>query len=235
MRFTTVLSIKLLGVYIPQVFPHVQNILFDLDDTLLDHTGAARRASIEFAQLNNVTPDPKRWLEVEAKWYQAFERGEVGYLEQRAKRTREFLHKDLTEKEALTLYDDYLASYRRNWKPLAGAYSTLKTALETYRVGVFTNGGRDLQGSKLAACGLDIPNLELFTAPELGAAKPQLASYEKVAALLNTEPSNVLLIGDNLHNDVIAARAAGFEAIHMDPTGTSTDSYVITTLEELSF
>lgn len=222
-------------MHIPKVFPQVSVVLFDLDDTLIDHSGAARRASISFAEQNGVTPDPQRWIEVENRWYKAFERGEVTYLGQRVERTREFLGLDLNEQEALSLYDGYLSAYRANWKPLPHALDALKSALTSYKVGIFTNGGRELQTSKLDVCGLNLPDLQMFPATELGAAKPQPESYKAVSDLLQTKASSIVLIGDNLINDVTAAQAAGFETIHLDPTGKSSQLHSISSVKELSF
>ena len=72
----------------------VRAVLFDLDDTLLDHRGAARDALIAWSRDADVEGSDlemeARWRMLETTYYQRFQRGELTKLEQRRARIRQF-------------------------------------------------------------------------------------------------------------------------------------------------
>jgi putative hydrolase of the HAD superfamily len=51
----------------------------------------------------------------------------------------------------------------------------------------------------------------------VGAAKPDPAIFQPALAVLGTEPSRTLYIGDTVHADVRGAEAAGMRAVQLDP------------------
>jgi HAD superfamily hydrolase (TIGR01549 family) len=50
---------------------------------------------------------------------------------------------------------------------------------------------------------------------EVGSAKPSALFYEETCKRLAVEPSEVLMVGNSLKNDVVAAEAAGLQARHL--------------------
>lgn len=67
--------------------------------------------------------------------------------------------------------------------------------------------------------------LELFVSSELGFSKPARGFFTAVESRLRLPPEAILLLGDDLQNDVEGARAAGWQALHLDRAagGTLTD------------
>lgn len=55
---------------------------------------------------------------------------------------------------------------------------------------------------------------------EIGAPKPSAAIYEEACRRLALRPSEVLMIGDSLRNDVASPMAAGLQARHLRPGAT---------------
>lgn len=94
-----------------------------------------------------------------------------------------------------------------------GAAAVL-AALSDRPVGVLTNGVADLQRAKLEACDLAEGVDAVVASAEVGAVKPDAdifaAARERLAADAH------LMIGDDREGDVVGAREAGFEAIHLD-------------------
>lgn len=211
----------------------ISAILFDLDDTLVDHKGAMRAGLDEWCiELGLPTGQYERFAQLERTWFAAFERGEISHIEQRVGRCREFLGKDLSEAEALSAYDGYLAGYRRNWRAFSDAKPALQRALDAgWRVGVLTNGARDMQWAKLHTTGLDLDGIVLIPTVEIGAPKPQPAAYSAGCAALDATPAQTLMVGDSPTNDVDGARAAGLTALLLDRTGRGD----IASLDELDF
>lgn len=222
------------------ISPAVRVVLFDLDGTLVDHDSAARSGVLEFAQHFHIagTPDElaHRWLSLERRWFTRFERGHVTHLEQRMGRCRDFLQRpDLSDDEALAVYEVYLAAYQAHWRAFDDAAPALDAALSSGRaVGVLTNGANPIQRLKMARTELDRPSLKMLTAVELGAAKPQPAAYAqalKRMGLSSATANHAVLIGDSFPNDVRGARRAGLRAVHLDRAGGGD----IVSLNELRF
>ena len=195
----------------------IRAILFDLDDTLMDHTAAMHAAVEEWLPGGH----HERFAEIEKKWFAAYERGEVSHQGQRVERCREFLNRpEMTEQEALAEYAKYLAAYEKHWRAVEGAREALEYVLDLgLTVGVLTNGAREMQMGKLRAGGLDLPGLELFPTVEMGHPKPHPEAYLEACRRLEVEPGSTLMIGDSVANDVEGARAAGLKALHFDRSG----------------
>ena len=143
----------------------IRALLFDLDDTLLDHTGAARDAVDQWCrELGLPEGQHARFAAIERTWFSAYERGEVTHQGQRAARCREFLGREMSDAEALATYDGYLSAYREQWRAFADALPTLTWALESgFQVGVLTNGEREMQQAKLEATGLALADVLLLS------------------------------------------------------------------------
>lgn len=195
----------------------IRAVLFDLDDTLMDHTAAMHAAVEEWLPGGH----HERFAEIEKKWFAAYERGEVTHQGQRVERCREFLGRpEMTEQEALAEYAKYLAAYEKHWQALGDARPTLQHVLSRgLKVGVLTNGAREMQEGKLKAGGLDLPGVELFPTVEMAKPKPHREAYLEACRRLEVEPGSTLMIGDSVANDVEGARAAGLKALHFDRAG----------------
>ena len=63
--------------------------------------------------------------------------------------------------------------------------------------------------------------------------KPAPEFYRAVVDICQCQPHQILMVGDDLEHDVIAPRAAGFQAMHLDRKGTS-DGPALASLNELT-
>ncbi len=202
----------------------VRGVLFDLDDTLLDHSSAAAAA---VRHLVTTVPDwsdddattVARWRTLEEQHFARYAAGEIGMLDQRRERVRAFL--DLAEASDAELderFAAYLAHYRSSWRPVPGGPELVLALLDRgLRVGILTNGQAGQQRAKLTAIGLSDPRLVVCVSEELPAAKPHPAAYAAACQALGLPPDQVLMVGDHRLNDVDGARAAGLHAVHVDP------------------
>lgn len=202
----------------------VRGVLFDLDDTLLDHTAAAADAVRQLVATVPDWPDDDaatvaRWRTLEDERFARYAAGEISMVEQRRERVRAFL--GLTDAADAVLderFAGYLADYRRSWRAVPGGPELVLGLLDQgYRVGILTNGLAVQQRAKLAAIGLTDPRLVVCVSDELPAAKPHPAAYAAACDALGLPPDQVLMVGDHRLNDVDAARAAGLQAVHVDP------------------
>ena len=102
------------------------------------------------------------------------------------------------------LFDDAAAT----WDRLTSAGLTL---------GIASNFDERLDGicqalSPLSGCE------HLFVSSRVGWRKPRPEFLAAIAERLHLAPAEMLLVGDDLENDYLAARAAGWQAVHLDRT-----------------
>lgn len=209
-------------------------VLYDLDGTLVDHEHAARAGVESWSRALGLPAGQwQRWLTIERRWFTAFENGEVSHLGQRVERCREFIGRpELSDDEALTLYEDYLAVYRSNWVAYPDALPSLQAALgQGLTVGILTNGAEEMQRAKLERTGLWLDGMIMCATVELGAPKPQPESYRAALSKVGASAGHTVMIGDSWENDVAGARRAGLHAVHLDRSGATGAS--ISSLDEL--
>jgi putative hydrolase of the HAD superfamily len=73
----------------------------------------------------------------------------------------------------------------------------------------------------------------VFTSSELGWRKPSPEFFAAIEDRLGLKGSELLLVGDDLENDYLAARACGWQAILIDPRGKTPVEMRISRLGEL--
>jgi putative hydrolase of the HAD superfamily len=108
------------------------------------------------------------------------------------------------------LFDDVMPT----WKELRA---------RNYRLGIASNfdgrlrtilaGKKLLQGDEL-----------LFISTEIGFAKPSEQFYRRVEQQLQASPSEILLVGDDIENDVLAPRRADWQALALDRSGANLEA-----------
>ena len=223
----------------------VQGVLFDLDDTLLDHAAAAASAILQLVRsVADWTEDDattvSRWRDLETEHFARYAAGEISMIDQRRARIRAFLALADAPDDALDeQFDAYLRSYREGWRAIPGGPEVVLGLLdEGYRVGVLTNGQGVQQRAKLAAIGLTDARLLVCVSEELPAAKQAPAANEAACSALALAPEQVLMVGEHLTTDVDGARAAGLHAVHIsaDPARRPTADRleVIETIETIA-
>lgn len=207
----------------------IRALLLDLDDTLVDHRGAADRglrtwlAGLGLAETPAQTEElVERWFVLEARHYERAQRGELTHLEQRRVRIRAFLPGwDLAD-DALAddVFAGFLACYQAAWRAFADAAAAIERARAGgLPVGILTNGDQAIQTEKLRRTGLLRADVPVFASSSLPAAKPDPRSYLTACARLDVDPASTLMVGDSLRHDVVGARRAGLQARLLDRHG----------------
>ncbi len=221
---------KLAGMVVAELLGGpVRGVLFDLDDTLVDHRGAAERgvrtwlAGLGIDETGTMLEEHvERWFALEAFHYERCQRGEIGYAEQRRARVRSFLPGwDLAD-DALAddTFGGYLACYTAAWSAFADAAAAVEAALAAgLRVGILTNGDQTVQESKVRRTGLSALGLPVFASSSLPAAKPDAVAFHTACARLGIAPESCVMVGDSLLHDVRGAAAAGLAGVLVDRVG----------------
>ncbi|WP_205629548.1 HAD family hydrolase [Jiangella muralis] len=203
-------------------------VVFDLDDTLFDHSGSAARGFGSWLSSIHGPATPEltaAWFELQDRHYNAWRDGLVSMAEQRRRRIGELLEligRPPVDQSGLdALWRDYFASYRAGWQRFDDAEVALElVAAAGLRTAILTNGPEDMQHDKVDVIGLAGRVGPVLTAEAVGSAKPDPGAYAALCAELDLDPATILYVGDDHHLDVVAARAAGLRAVHLDRRGT---------------
>lgn len=201
-------------------------VVFDLDNTLFDHTESAAAAVRGWVPelVGGTASDAvvAEWFVIEERNFNQWLSGAVTHQGQRRGRLRDFLpligHPVPEPDEELDLiYSGYLRHYEASWAAYPDARPALEVARSNgWRVGVLTNGSTKQQNAKLAAIGLTDLIDVVCTSESLGLSKPDPQAYLQTCSALGVEPADTVMIGDNLELDVLAARQVGLTAHHLD-------------------
>lgn len=215
-------------------------ILFDIDDTLIDHGTAERIAAghlHRLLQLPGLREDfLQDWTIALDHHFARFLAGKVSHQGQRRDRIRDVVDLSLPDKEADVIYAEYAAIYEASWKLYDDVLPCL-AALTGHRLGVISNGQGEQQRRKLKRIGL----LERFdcvlVADECGCAKPHPQIFTRACAHVGETTANSAYIGDRYDIDAIAARTAGLQGIWLDRHLRATAAHeppIVNSLVELS-
>ncbi len=204
----------------------VSGVLFDLDDTLFDHRGAADRGVRTWLSglgLDGMLEDHvERWFVLETFHHERFQRREISHVDQRRARIRAFLPGwDLADDAvADDVFAGYLACYRAAWSAFADAATALEQALGAgLVVGILTNGDQSIQETKVRRTGLASYGVPVYASSSLPAAKPDPRAFHHACADLGVDPGGVVMVGDSLRHDIEGAHAAGMAGVLIDRIG----------------
>ena len=218
----------------------LRGVLLDLDGTLVDHRGAAEAALRDWLPEIGVpftSAALARWTTVQEPHLAAWRDGRISFAEQRRRRARDFLGIEGSDAELDEAFAGYLSHYEAHWR----AYDDVTDGLAAITAAglvtaVLTNGARGQQRQKLERSGLGGRVGPVFTVDDLGVAKPHAGAFLGACEQWGLAPGEVLSVGDNYDLDVIAARAAGLRAAHLDRLGEGPvgEPHRMTSLRELN-
>ncbi len=199
-------------------------IFFDVDDTLIDHRAAERRAAGRFLEhYAGVLPYdpagfPEHWHALSEKYYAEHLAGRVSFQGQRRLRIRHLfsvIGRTMTDEEADRHFSVYLACYESSWRLFPDVLPALD-ALRARPLGVITNGILAQQTKKLAEAGIASRFRWLWSGEELGCTKPNTAIFHHACRAAQTVPEQCVYVGDSLELDALASRAAGWRAVWLN-------------------
>jgi putative hydrolase of the HAD superfamily len=202
----------------------VRGVLFDVDDTLVDYSGAQQTAIVAYLASLGLDHDAaavRRWHDADERHFGRHLTGELTFQGQRRARVREMLADDggadIDDAAADVWFAGYTALFETNWT----AYDDVGAALamvasRALRVGIVTNAAADRQRRKLAMVGLGGCFDVVVGHDTLGFGKPDPRVFHHACELLGTQPCDTFFVGDRLDHDAVGARDAGLRAVWLD-------------------
>jgi putative hydrolase of the HAD superfamily len=218
----------------------IEAVLFDLDDTLLDHSSAASSAVIASFPDSDAAYVARRWSELMELVYPRYLSGELDMAEQRRVRitllAAELGLGDWDAARADAWIASYLRHYEKGWRLFPDVLACLDAC--ALPMGIITNGDGAFQRDKLRRIGLADRFPHVVASEEVGVAKPDPEIFLLACEALGVAPARTAYVGDRLSTDAQGARAAGLRGIWLDRTegafSGSLDVTRITTLADLA-
>jgi putative hydrolase of the HAD superfamily len=145
---------------------------------------------------------------------------------------------DVADREALfeSLWEHFAQPHHwRIYDDVADCWQRLTQA--GYRVGIASNFDSRLEAilnSRHTPCAVSLTGAARYISSQIGYKKPSLEFFRAIERSLQVRPEQILLVGDDLENDYLAARRAGWQALLLDRERQSpSDLTAVPTLQTL--
>jgi putative hydrolase of the HAD superfamily len=209
-----------------------QALLLDLDDTVLDGTGAADALAVACRAIAVTLPRAEAsrvqeayrqaWNgyqpEVEPLCWTGRMAGVSAGLETWRRTLRACGCTDAAlVRSAFETHRRFSRDAYRLFPDAGKLLSAIRGA--AIRTALVTNGPSDVQRDKLRILGIEDSFDAVLISGEVGTAKPDPALFDAALDALEVEPGVAWHVGDGLTNDVGGARAAGLSAVWLNRTG----------------
>lgn len=206
----------------------IRAVLFDLDDTLIDHRHAARAATagvrarfpaFQQTSLDALAAEHQRILDLLHHEVAIGARTVADARLDRYRRLFAFVGADATHAGAAA--ELHRRVYQACRRPVAGARDLLAALHGQVTIGVVTNNTVAEQTEKLASFDLAPFVDALVTSEEVGAAKPDGRIFAAALQRVGCAAGEAVMVGDSWAHDVAGARAAGIAAIWFNRAGAT--------------
>lgn len=140
-------------------------------------------------------------------------------------------------KLAANLGEDYVAHCPKKTNLFPYVHSTLNYLKDRYALHIITNGFEEVQYEKLENSNLIDYFEQIITSEQVGFKKPSLQIFKFSMLKACAKPSDSLMIGDDLHADILGAKDIGMAQVFFNPLkhehSNSEITYEINCLSEL--
>ncbi|MER8188214.1 HAD-IA family hydrolase [Kitasatospora sp. NPDC094015] len=201
-------------------------VMVDFDDTLIDRFAAVTAWLAEYCADNDLGPEVEQRM-LEAMRIRA-DQDVIGRLSAEL---------GLPESPE-TLWERYSSELPAAVQPFPGVMEALAASRKAGdQVVVVTNGGAQIQHTKLKASGIDNQVDALCISEEVGVRKPDRRIFEAAAAAVGRDlAQGGWMIGDNAELDIVGGRQAGLRTVWIShgrpwPGGAEPD-YIVPTAAE---
>ena len=194
-------------------------VLFDIDDTLIDHSTAVRAGVAALhAEVRPATPLAAfhaAWVDAMKEHFPKFLRGDLTYDEQRRARLRQTIDARLTDAEADALFPVYFRAYEAGWSLFPDVLACLES-LAGHSLGIISNGNSSEQRAKLACTGITDRFDVIHISDECGHAKPAAEIFHRACRSGDVSVRDAIYVGDLYEIDAVGARQAGLHGVWLN-------------------
>ncbi|MBK5077548.1 HAD family hydrolase [Lactococcus lactis] len=222
----------------------IKSIIFDLDNTICDFSGAEEVAKLKLSSLVfslSVNPD-KYWLIFDAlnsKLFSKYTAGEIKLIEYQTKRFYDpFINLGLplnaVKKHISLMNEIYMNTCNKEIHFFNDAVpALLNISKKGIHTCILTNGPSNGQRSKINSLFLEDIIDDIFISSEIGVSKPNLSAFAYVHKKLAIPREEILMVGDSAYYDYFPAKKYGFKAVLLDREGKVNHADRISSLRDL--
>ena len=205
-----------------------RNLLFDLDQTLLDFHASERLSLKAVMEMNGQEFSEEHYdffKRVNKDLWLEFEKGSISkpeLFETRFGRLFEVCGCALTKEELLKINDDFIDHMSHHGVLMDGVTEFLERVLGEIggaRIYVVTNGVARNALGRIESTGLDKYICEVFVSERLGVSKPAAEFFDIVTEAIGEPKESCIVIGDSLTSDMLGAKNAGIASCWFMPQG----------------
>ena len=202
-------------------------LLFDVDDTLFDRRraqeiildGIAAGMGRAFAGLDRQTL-LEAFLESDGISSRMLD-ANPSLPDARGERWRAFLRiLGRDEKLSAEVNARYMRLYPRTVVPVRGARRVVLRLSKNHRLGVVSNGFKDIQYRKLKSLGIFESFVCVVLSDEMGVRKPAARIFFEALDRMGASPGECLYVGDSYEYDILGAAGAGIKGCWLNPGGS---------------
>lgn len=136
-------------------------------------------------------------------------------------------------KSSEELTECFINALGKNASPNANTVEVCKKLSATHTLCIASNGLTALQMSKLTAFNPYISHY--FISEDLDCIKPESKYFQCILHKLQCRPSDCIMVGDSLKNDISGANKSGIASCYYNPFGQNNSTGIIPTYEIRDF
>ncbi|WP_445772435.1 pyrimidine 5'-nucleotidase [Shewanella sp.] len=213
-------------------------ILFDADETLF-HFDAFAGLKLMFSRFDIEfnADDFARYQQVNKPLWVEYQNGLISAAHLQHSRFNDWARRLSVSPQYLN--SQFLTAMADICQPLPGARELVDSLTGRVNLGIITNGFTQLQSIRLSRTGFQDAFNPVVISEQLGKAKPDIAIFNHALNLMGEpEKHQVLMVGDNLHSDILGGMNAGIDTCWLNHYGAPlTDdiapSYQVSNLTQL--
>lgn len=204
------------------------NLLFDLDQTLLDFHASEYIALGKVLQQNGLSYSDRIYdlfKTYNKTLWGKLEKGDItrnGLFRMRFGYIFEKCEGDSSSLDPLAVNSDFIQTMSENGVLLDGALECVKKIKEepgNTAIYIITNGVTINAKGRIASTGLDRYIDGLFVSEDMGVNKPSAAYFDMVLDRIRASRESCIVIGDSLSSDMLGAKNASMTSIWFRPEG----------------
>ena len=194
----------------------IKAIFFDVDDTLLNFNASANYAYKKMLEEHHIPYYPNveaYYHEVNKQLWQILDHGKITRDELLVKRFKIVFK----EYDAQKLNQSFLTYLSDSAYVNPNTIETLSTLYKKYPLYAASNSQYDLQLKRLKLANISKYFTDIYCSSSIGFTKPDIRFYQKCIEKTNIDPSEILMVGDNIITDIEGAKKAGLQTCLYDP------------------
>ncbi|MNX02219.1 putative HAD-hydrolase YfnB [compost metagenome] len=212
-----------------------RNLLFDVDDTLLDF-GAAERQALRLLFEEHAfpyTPETEAaYRRINQELWLSFERGAITREEVLHSRHSRLFQKFGREVDGAAMDQIFSRHLEAGDQLVNGAFELIVGLQHDYGLYLVTNGVSRIQDKRLRGSGLHPLFKGIFVSEDTGYQKPMKQYFDYVFARIpDFSAHDTLIIGDSLSADIQGGHGAGLDTCWFNPGAKANDHGVTPTYE----